>query len=53
MANDKMKKGSKTVDPVKSKREIQAVKNYLSGKNLSFQETPPFNDAVVNKFRLY
>jgi site-specific recombinase XerD len=34
MANDKMKKGSKTVDPIKSKREIQAVKNYLSGKNL-------------------
>ncbi|WP_304519646.1 hypothetical protein [Clostridium tagluense] len=33
MANDKMKKGSKTVDPIKSKREIQAVKNYLSGKN--------------------
>jgi hypothetical protein len=33
-ANDKMKKGSKTVDPIKSKREIQAVKNYLSGKNL-------------------
>ena len=29
-----MKKGSKTVDPIKSKREIQAVKNYLSGKNL-------------------
>lgn len=34
MANDKMKKGSKTVDPIKSKKEIQAVKNYLSGKNL-------------------
>ncbi|HEY5589064.1 MAG TPA: site-specific integrase [Candidatus Paceibacterota bacterium] len=34
MANDKVKKGSKTVDPIKSKREIQAVKNYLSGKNL-------------------
>lgn len=34
MTNDKMKKGSKTVDPIKSKREIQAVKNYLSGKNL-------------------
>ena len=34
MANDKMKKGSKTVDPIKSKREIQAVKNYLFGKNL-------------------
>ncbi|WP_051115645.1 hypothetical protein [Clostridium pasteurianum] len=34
MANDKMKKGSKTVEPIKSKREIQAVKNYLSGKNL-------------------
>jgi site-specific recombinase XerD len=34
VANDKMKKGSKTVDPIKSKREIQAVKNYLSGKNL-------------------
>ncbi|WP_263488321.1 hypothetical protein [Clostridium sp. FP2] len=34
MANDKIKKGSKTVDPIKSKREIQAVKNYLSGKNL-------------------
>jgi site-specific recombinase XerD len=33
MANDK-KRGSKTVDPIKSKREIQAVKNYLSGKNL-------------------
>ena len=25
MVNDKMKKGSKTVDPIKSKREIQAV----------------------------
>jgi len=34
VANNKMKKGSKTVDPIKSKREIQAVKNYLSGKNL-------------------
>lgn len=34
MTNDKKKKGSKTVDPIKSKREIQAVKNYLSGKNL-------------------
>lgn len=34
MANDKMKKGSKTVDPIKSKKEIQAVKNYLFGKNL-------------------
>lgn len=34
MTNDKMKKGSKTVDPIKSKREIQTVKNYLSGKNL-------------------
>ena len=34
MANDKMKKGSKTVDPIKSKREIQAVKNYLSGPML-------------------
>lgn len=34
MENDKIKKGSKTVDPIKSKREIQAVKNYLSGKNL-------------------
>jgi site-specific recombinase XerD len=33
MANDK-KRGSKTVDSIKSKREIQAVKNYLSGKNL-------------------
>lgn len=34
MTNDKKKKGSKTVDPIKSKKEIQAVKNYLSGKNL-------------------
>jgi integrase len=34
MANDKMKKGSKTVDIIKSKREIQAVKNYLLRKNL-------------------
>ena len=32
MANGKMIKGSKTVDLIKSKREIQAVKNYLYGK---------------------
>lgn len=34
MTNDKKKKGSKTVDPIKTKKEIQAIKNYLSGKNL-------------------
>ncbi|MBU3134526.1 hypothetical protein KPL40_19110 [Clostridium gasigenes] len=33
MENYKKKKGSKTVDPIKSKKEIQAVKNYLSRKN--------------------
>lgn len=34
MISDKKKLGSKTVDPIKSKKEIQAIKNYLLGKNL-------------------
>ena len=38
MANDKMKKGSKTVDPIKSKREIQTVKNYIENQELGDDE---------------